>query len=349
MSKKICFVAQFPPPIHGLSKAVETLYNSELAQEFEFEKVNITDNRKILANLVEIRRSKADLFYFTISQTKGGNIRDLAILKAIGNRPCLVHLHGGYYRTLLNGLPEWQRKANYRAVSKLSGAIVLGPRLRWIFDGMLPDNKIFNVFNCVDDEYLMSDEEFEEKIRTIPHRKVKHVLYLSNFIQSKGYPQVLEMARLEKAHGGDKRFHFDFAGQFFEKSEEEYFWGFVREHGLESYVSYHGVVDGDKKRELLKKCDIFCLLTTYPKEGQPISIIEAMGNGMVIVTTNYAGIPDLVIDGENGIVCESYSDIPDLNEIENYSLIEETNRRKVIECFTQNKYISNMEKLFELT
>ena len=28
--KKICFIAQFPPPMHGLSKAVETLYNSEL-------------------------------------------------------------------------------------------------------------------------------------------------------------------------------------------------------------------------------------------------------------------------------------------------------------------------------
>ena len=28
--KRICFIAQFPPPIHGLSKAVETLYTSAL-------------------------------------------------------------------------------------------------------------------------------------------------------------------------------------------------------------------------------------------------------------------------------------------------------------------------------
>ena len=28
--KKICFIAQFPPLMHGLSKAVETLYNSNL-------------------------------------------------------------------------------------------------------------------------------------------------------------------------------------------------------------------------------------------------------------------------------------------------------------------------------
>lgn len=128
--KKICFIAQLPPPMHGLSKAVETLYNSELAQEFEFEKIDITDNKRILTNLTAIRRSTADLFYFTISQTKGGNLRDLAIFKVVGNRPCLIHLHGGYYRTLVEALPAWLRKANYRAVGKLSGAIVLGPCLK---------------------------------------------------------------------------------------------------------------------------------------------------------------------------------------------------------------------------
>lgn len=49
--KKICFIAQFPPPIHGLSKAVDTLYNSDLNSkinpdgEFIFEKVDITNNK----------------------------------------------------------------------------------------------------------------------------------------------------------------------------------------------------------------------------------------------------------------------------------------------------------------
>ena len=71
--KKICFIAQFPPPMHGLSKAVDTLYNSELRKEFEFEKVDLTNNKRFLGNILKISRSKADLFYFTISQTKQGN------------------------------------------------------------------------------------------------------------------------------------------------------------------------------------------------------------------------------------------------------------------------------------
>lgn len=127
MSKKeICFIAQFPPPMHGLSKAVETLYNSELNValnpdgEFEFEKVDITNNKDFIKNLLKISKSKADLFYFTISQTKGGNLRDLVIFKLLElqHKKCLIHLHGGYYRQLVdNDMAGWQRKVNYKATS----------------------------------------------------------------------------------------------------------------------------------------------------------------------------------------------------------------------------------------
>lgn len=30
MGKKICFIHRFPPPMHGLSKAVEMIYDAEL-------------------------------------------------------------------------------------------------------------------------------------------------------------------------------------------------------------------------------------------------------------------------------------------------------------------------------
>lgn len=52
--------------------------------------------------------------------------------------------------------------------------------------------------------------------------------------RSKGYPFVLEMAKAEKERvdaGGEKRFHFDFAGKFFEESEKEYFESYVEDNG----------------------------------------------------------------------------------------------------------------------
>jgi glycosyltransferase involved in cell wall biosynthesis len=350
--KKICFIAQFPPPMHGLSKAVETLYNSELNKEFDFEKVDIKDNKKFLSSLVKISKSKADLFYFTISQSKGGNLRDLIIFKLLQlqDKKCLIHLHGGYYRQLVdNDLPDWQRKMNYKAIGKVEGAIVLGESLKPIFEGMLSDDKIYIVPNCVDDEFLMSDDEFEEKLRTIDERKIKHVLYLSNFIKSKGYPEVLEMAKLEKERcesGEERKFHFDFAGKFFEQSEKEFFFSYIKENKLDDYVTYHGVVGGDKKRELLKKCDIFALLTRYPKEGQPISILEAMGNGMVVVTTNHAGIPDIVEDGVNGIILDINQNVKNVYDKileKGNAMLIQNGYEKILSNYKSQIYIHNME------
>lgn len=357
--KKICFVAQFPPPMHGLSKAVETLYYSQLNSEinsnagFKFEKIDLSNNRKLIYNVISLMRSQADLFYFTISQTREGNIRDLIILKILSlrNKKCVIHLHGGYYRKMVDSLNKWQKRANYHAISELEGAIVLGPTLKPIFQGMLPDSKIYTIPNCVDDEYLMSKEQFDKKQSRLKHLPVYHVLYLSNFIRSKGYPEVLEMARLEKERvesGGHQMFHFDFAGKFFEEDEEKFFKEYIKTNCLDDFITYHGIVGGDRKRELLELCAFFVLLTTYPKEGQPISILEAMGNGMCIVTTNHAGIPDVVTDNINGIVTNCDEIIPDkiysrmmalTRDITRYSC---ENREKVLRKYTQNQYINSI-------
>lgn len=357
--KKICFIAQFPPPIHGLSKAVETLYNSKLAKKFDFERINITQNKNFLKNILLIWKSKSDLFYFTISQTKGGNLRDLVILKFLNllKKKCLIHLHGGYYRKLVDtDISSWQRKMNYEAISKIDGAVVLSDSLKNIFCGMMDEKKIHVVSNCVDDKFLMSDAEFKTKQEAVEKKKIFDVLYLSNFIKSKGYPKVLQMAKIEKDYvdvGGERQFHFHFAGKFFKKSERDFFYSYVKENNLENFITYHGMVTGDKKRQLLKKCDIFTLLTRYSKEGQPISILEAMGNGMIIVTTDHAGIPDIVKDGVNGIVVtkereDARNIFLQLHQLRiNAKQILYRNRTKCLKNYTEQSYVDKIKEIFE--
>ena len=231
-------------------------------------------------------------------------------------------------------MSNWQKKANYKAIKKLDGVIVLGESLKYIFEGMIDESKIYIVPNCVDDEFLLKEDEIEEKIKNIKNKEIKDVLYLSNFIKEKGYEYILKLAKNEKENfnkTGKKSFHFHFAGKFFnEKDKQEWI----------DFLFY--------RKNILKKCDIFVLLTRYPKEGQPISILEAMGNGMVIVTTNHAGIPDIAQNEKNGMVVNK-NEI-DLNEIYeklrkmNFNLIFENNYNNV-KKYMQNNYTENMKKI----
>lgn len=353
--KKICFIAQFPPPVHGLSKAVETLYYSEITDEFELEKIDIKNNKHILRTLWRLAASKADLFYFTISQSKGGNLRDLLILKVLELRKkkCLIHLHGGYYRQLVdNKIAPWQRKANYNVLSKIAGAIVLGPSLRYIFKDMVPEDKIFVVPNCVEETFIPDDDTFESIVHARSKEKLMHVLYLSNFLRDKGYPEVLEMAKIEKQHyetSGERRMHFDFAGLFFSDSEKQFFDNYISSHQLEPFITYHGSAYGEKKKELLEKCSIFVLLSK--NEGQPISILEAMANGMNVVTTDAGGIPDLVNNQENGLVIPvgeenkafiAYEYLLNLKD----SRMALMNRNVVLNKYKEDIYFNNMSNVF---
>ena len=304
---KVCIISQFPPPMHGLSKAVDTIVNSYLNNKYDLEIIDTKNNKAILKTIYKIMISDADLFYFTISQSVGGNLRDLLILKLLRfqKKKCLIHLHGGYYRKLIeNDVSKIQKKMNYRAIKGLDGVIVLSASLKSIFEGMITPERIFTVENCADDEFILPEEDARKKCETLINKSEHRVLYLSNFIKEKGYREVLNLALLEK------------------------------------------------KQHLLRECDMFILPTRYPNEGQPISILEAMGNAMFIITTDHAGIPDVVQDGKNGVVATADITIEqlyarmlsqkDLQDVcyNNYTLC--------VSRFSQSNYLASVDKVWSI-
>lgn len=355
--KKICFIAQFPPPIHGLSKAVQTLFDSNLDTNIVFEKIDIKNNKLFFINMIKILKSKANLFYFTISQTPGGNIRDLIILKLLNlqGKKYVIHLHGGnYFRKMIdNDIPNWQKKLNYKLISKAKKVIVLSESLIPTFYEMVNNDKIVVIPNCVDNKFLLNQDEFETKRSNIAKKEIKNILYLSNFIKEKGYQYVLELAKIEKFQfekTGTRKFTFDFAGKFFTEKEKKEFFQYIEENDLNDYVTYHGIVDGENKCKLLKQSDILILLTTYFREGQPISIIEGMGNGLVIIATNHTAIPDMIKNDINGIIIDKdHIDVEDIYERMkniNYELISLNNYN---ECkkYYEKEYLNNCLKCFK--
>lgn len=82
--------------------------------------------------------------------------------------------------------------------------------------------------------------------------------------------------------------------------EIDKFMKIVTDNELTEIIDFAGWVSGEKKRELLNNCDVY-ILPSY-NEGLPLSILEAMSYGKMIVSTNVGGIPEVVKNHFNGFI-----------------------------------------------
>jgi colanic acid/amylovoran biosynthesis glycosyltransferase len=84
---------------------------------------------------------------------------------------------------------------------------------------------------------------------------------------------------------------------------------FVRAFELEGRVRLHGARPSDHILRLMRESDIFLQHSvtdpiTGDEEGLPVSILEAMANGMPVLSTRHAGIPEAVLEGETGYLVD---------------------------------------------
>ena len=75
----------------------------------------------------------------------------------------------------------------------------------------------------------------------------------------------------------------------------------IKSDGLENKILLCGLQDN--VYPYLNKADVFVLSSNY--EGLPMTLIEAMGSGLPIISTNVGGVPDLIINNESGLLVEN--------------------------------------------
>lgn len=80
----------------------------------------------------------------------------------------------------------------------------------------------------------------------------------------------------------------------------------VVQQGLEGHVSFLPYRDENGLVDLLSTGDVFALACVIAPDGDrdgiPVALMEAMSAGIPVVTTPVAGIPELVVDGETGLL-----------------------------------------------
>lgn len=74
---------------------------------------------------------------------------------------------------------------------------------------------------------------------------------------------------------------------------------------LERYTRFEGIVPREKINQYYKIADLYIISSDF--EGTPLSMLEAMFNGIPIVAANSPGINNIIEDGKNGLLFDNKS------------------------------------------
>ena len=75
---------------------------------------------------------------------------------------------------------------------------------------------------------------------------------------------------------------------------------YAKENNLN--VNFLGIVPHRQLPETLNRCEVFILPSLY--EGMPKVLVEAMACGLSVIGANVEGIREVIVDGENGLLCD---------------------------------------------
>ncbi|MGD9703662.1 MAG: glycosyltransferase family 4 protein [Acidimicrobiia bacterium] len=132
--------------------------------------------------------------------------------------------------------------------------------------------------------------------RTPPaHVGPARILVTARISPEKGHLVLIEAIAILRGRGIDVQARLVGPGPFEELLGER-----IAELGIADAVVAVGALEPSKVLDELRDADVFCLPTFA--EGLPVALMEAMAVGVPVVSTFIAGIPELVIDGETGVV-----------------------------------------------
>lgn len=142
------------------------------------------------------------------------------------------------------------------------------------------------VFNGVDLSRCLSKEDYT------PSRPFS-ILHIGRFSDQKNHPGLLRAFRLVHEKYPDTVLRLMGDGPCLEETKN-----LIRELDLEDAVEFLGLQSN--VYPFLRDADMFLLPSKY--EGVPMTVIEAMGTGLPIVATAVGGVPDMLRDGESGLL-----------------------------------------------
>jgi glycosyltransferase involved in cell wall biosynthesis len=248
----------------------------------------------------------ADLLYVNLGQTKFALFRDgfpLLVRRIFGrNGRAAIALHGSvfigweYHALEARLLRQMIQPARY--------ITILGPtQHQKLVELGIPAEKIVQVDNtCLLPP--ITKQRCLDKQNLKPQQPL-NILYLSNLIETKGYPEFVEAIN-QLASQANFAIDATLCGQIvavdansrFATHEMASIWleNQIAQINQSLLVRLRWIngADGKAKEELFQAAHVFVLPSYYKVEAQPIVIIEALASGCAVITTKVGEIPAMV-------------------------------------------------------
>ena len=298
-------IAMLGPDLYamgGISSVARTWLGAEAMKDLEVQHFGtMRDTRNMAEKAAMVVRRQArfvsrlasgwrpDLFHIHASYYSSF-YRKMAYFKQASatGRPVIIHLHAPDLPSFYEA-SAIHRSAIHHVLKKAARVVVLSEDMGvMIRNWMGEDAKIQVLYNPV----LL--DRFHCTPRPVRENPV--MLFMGAIGERKGTWDLLEAAHKVVQALPHARFRFGGNG------EVERLRLRVEELGLQDHVEILGWVSGDEKLMHFQQADLLCLPSYH--EGLPMSILEAMGAELPVVSTRIAGIPEAVIDGETGLLVE---------------------------------------------
>ncbi|WP_438499020.1 glycosyltransferase [Alteromonas australica] len=168
-----------------------------------------------------------------------------------------------------------------------------------------------------------------------PFKKNINILTVARATEKKGLTYAFEAVSLGLSFPYE--YNYIGNGQLLQQLKDQ-----VEQANTEN-INFLGARSHSEVKEYLRKADIFLLPsvidTQGDMEGIPVSLMEAMAAGIIVISTEHSGIPELIENGVNGFLAPE-KDAVALNKIINQAVsradlaqIRENARKKVEDEF----------------
>lgn len=238
---------------------------------------------------------------------------------------------------------DYRKKIGFKILRKIDDLRVLGNSIsKSLSDYGLTKTTVIANGIYVPDQFIVSSERLYDP--------VLNILYVGALNYSKGIKNLVEAAFLLKS--AETIFHLHIMGEWSNIVEKEETIAYIDRCHLNDNITFYGLVTDDSKWDIYRNCQILAHATYW--DGQPLVILEAMGCGLVVVSTDIGAIPDTMKNNYNGIILkennpkELFNSLRYLND--NREILAEmsaNNLKTYKEKYTISSFLSRMEGWLE--